>query len=141
MIKFILLLICLFLLTFGIILQIDIVTICGGIFYFLALCIGIIELVMILKRHRDNKPFENKKKKIVNKLARIIEGFVLVSSLVMMLFAENSKGLAITASIIWVGSILLYFLSGIIIESISKIPLDFGYGGWKIKRFKTRRRR
>jgi hypothetical protein len=119
----------------------DFVIISGSIFYFLALCVGIIELVIILKRNRDNKSVDNNRKTGISKLARIIEGVVLLSAFAMMLFAENSKGLAIAASVIWFGSVLLYFLSGIIIESITKIPLDFRYGGWKIKRLKTRRRK
>ena len=113
--------------------------IAGSIFYILSLCVGIVELVIISKKSGDDKPINKNKKSLLSKLARIIEGVVLLTGLTMMMFRENSKGLAIAGTVIWVGSILIYFLSGILIEAIAKIPLEFGYGGWTTKKRRTRR--
>ena len=141
MIKFVCLLICLFLLTYGIIFKLDFVIISGGFFYILSLSVGIVELIIVSKKYRNSKIVDNHKKTLISKLARIIEGFVLFSGLIFMMIGKTNKAISSAGGIIWFGSLLIYVLSGVIIESITKIPLEFGYGGWKIKRFKTRRRR
>jgi hypothetical protein len=115
------------------------VTILGSAFYILALCTGIFQVVQISKKRTDNKLIKDDKKTLAQKLARIIEGCILFSGLILMM-VDGNKGIRIAGMIMWVGSIILYFLSGIIIENITKTPLEFGYGGWRTKRFKTKRR-
>lgn len=34
--------------------------------------------------------------------------------------------------IIWFGNILFYFINGVVLRSIMKIPLRMGYGGWHV---------
>jgi hypothetical protein len=140
MAKLLLLIISATLLVYGIIAKIEYVPIAGSAFYILSLCIGIIQLARMLKKPAENKPVEIDAKPVIEKIVKVLEGCILFSGLILMMI-DNNKSIKTAGIIIWVGSILLYFVSGIIIENITKTPLEFGYGGWRPKRFKTKRRR
>jgi hypothetical protein len=45
---------------------------------------------------------------------------------------------------IWIGTIVSYFLGGVIVDIVAEIPLKMGYGGWYVDRRRlnaARRRR
>lgn len=128
----------------GVVLKNDIVLISGSICFMIYGIIGIIDLIVTLKKHKHKTPIESLPKTLISKTSSILEGIVLFGGLIMMMVGHKNKGyegLELAGIIIWGGSILLYFLSGIIVENITKIPLEFGHGGWKIKRFRRGRRK
>jgi hypothetical protein len=42
---------------------------------------------------------------------------------------------------IWVGAIVCYFFSGVIVREVGGIPLSMGRGGWKVRRTRSGRYR
>ena len=118
----------------------------GSVLYLVVLAIDLVFVVLMSKEYRSNAitsvPSE-KLSTLHHKLSRIIEGGIAVAGLIG--FAVGSKvtdnGLySLPGAIIWVGAILFYFASGVIVSSITSIPLRFGYGGWTVWR-RTQRRR
>lgn len=125
---------------YGIVAKVEFALIAGSVFYILSLCLGIIKLNSLLKKQEEKNLVEINKKSIIEKIAAGLEGCILFIGLILMI-VDNTKGIKTAGTIIWVSTILLYYLSGLIIEKTTKNPLEFGYGGWRPKRFKTKRRR
>ncbi len=119
----------------------DSLLIFGGAVYFMALCLGVFDLYKSAKAFRNSKEIEKKKATFLLKLGRWVEGIILFVGLLLFADDESSKGSAISGSLIWFGSLSLYFISGLIIQVVANIPLDFTMGGWKPKRFKKYRKR
>ncbi|HEU0143206.1 MAG TPA: hypothetical protein VFQ47_00330 [Nitrososphaera sp.] len=77
----------------------------------------------------------NERKSIGETLSKWIRNLLLFSGLFLAL------GGSIAGIIIWVGSIICWFVAGVIAREVAGIPVRMGYGGWKIYRPRKRRTR
>ena len=144
--KLILLIISAMLLILGCSVSSQTLAVLGSVLYLVVLAIDLVFVVKMSKGYRNNAlstVSSNDLSTLHHKLSRIIEGGIIVAGLIG--FAVGSKvkdnGLySLPGAIIWIGAILFYFTSGVIVRSITSIPLRFGYGGWAVWR-KTQRRR
>jgi hypothetical protein len=53
---------------------------------------------------------------------------------IISLFIFDNNYFQTAGKIIWFGTIALFLLNGFIVSLFSDFNLQFGYGGWKIKR-------
>ncbi len=127
-------------LTVGFFSKSDLLLILGGGVYFAALTCGIIDLYKSAKEFNKFPESRIEKDNMISKLGRWIEGIIMIGGLFSLLDKDGSKGTKIAGYLIWFGAIGLYFLSGIVVQLVAKIPLEFTYGGWKPKRVKKTRK-
>jgi hypothetical protein len=119
------------LIAFGWIQGIDIYAIFGAILFLITLCINVFSLIKTSVRYRNGHIIEdNIDKKLISKFVSTIEGLFILSGLITML--SDDPLFKTPGMIIWIGTLFIYVLSGIIVWSITDLPLKMGYGGWYI---------
>jgi protein-S-isoprenylcysteine O-methyltransferase Ste14 len=109
--------------------------IAGALLY---ISLEIIDLVLeyrAAKLFREGAWEPNEGKSIAETLSKWIRNLLLFSGLFLML------GGYIAGVIIWVGSIICWFVAGVIAREVAGIPVRMGYGGWKVYRPRKRRTR
>jgi len=80
--------------------------------------------VYYLSKHYQDAGYIKKVKKD-SRIAKWLEGIITLFGL-FALITDQTTGL-----MIWGGTIIIYFVGGIIIKEITGIPMRFGYGGWE----------
>lgn len=124
----------------------QLVSIIGAIVFLCALFINLYRTYLLSKEFKNKKDDGEisiqEKDNTTSKIERGIEGIITIASLIgTVVFQDAEKIYFYPPLIIWVGIVVTYFLSGIIIKEVANIPLRMSYGGWKIYYPKTRRRK
>jgi energy-converting hydrogenase Eha subunit H len=121
----------------------EMTSIVGAGIFLLALLINLYKTYLISKKHnnKNDQSIEQPiKKHFISKTEEVIEGLITIASLVgTLVFHEKGDIYFYTCFIIWMGVIIIYFISGVVIREFANIPLIMGYGGWKIYYKKSRR--
>lgn len=73
----------------------------------------------------------------IEKATGFVRGTVFWGGIIASMLRE----VPVVAGILWFGVIACWLLAGWIVKFVAAIPLRMGYGGWKVYRPKTRRRR
>jgi len=90
----------------------------------------------------DKEGDEKEKKKISKILEKWLSGLIVISGLIAFCIGkDNQNNIFLTGGIIWIGTIVIWFISGIIVKEVTGIPLRMGYGGWYIHRPRKKQRR
>ncbi len=55
--------------------------------------------------------------------------------------ASNNEAMAISGAMLYIGRIVKYLIVGFILQEVAGIPLRMTYDGWKVGRYRRRRRR
>jgi hypothetical protein len=116
----------------GVILKIKFIIISGSIIYLFVPTIESIEVFIMAKQFKSDGDNFNKKKEKRSKAEEYLGMLILIAGLIMT-GIESPPGIDIAGSIIWIGSVIFYFLFGIIIDIVADIPMTMGHGGWRIR--------
>jgi len=124
----------------------QLVSIIGAIVFLCSLLIKLYNTYLLSKEYRNMKDkeevFIQEKCNVILKIERGIEGTITIASLIgAVVFQDSDRIYFYPPLIIWVGIIVTYFLSGIIVSEIANIPLRMTYGGWKVYYPKRKRRK
>lgn len=109
----------------------------GAILFSVLYLIDLLSIIKLSKNYNKGKDNPQSASKKTYKF--ITDGLGMIIMFSGMFASMNEDKLyKIPGIIIWGGTIITYILSGFLIEAFAKIPLEMGYGGWKIRRFKRR---
>lgn len=125
---------------FGWMMKVEIISTSGAILY---LAISLVDLAYLIKESKKyrNGTWEDKKESqnLMQHFNQILGGIIVIAGLAATAISEvslfNTPGM-----IIWIGSILIYVVFGIVIQLITNLPLKIGYGGWFISRSRKRKK-
>ncbi|MEX6689679.1 hypothetical protein QTN47_19395 [Danxiaibacter flavus] len=110
----------------------------GGTLYLLALVLGFVSLVFESQRFRKSDlPIKKESVSVLSTINKVLEGIICLSGLISFLVKDSL--FSITGGIIWLGTIAVYVLCGIAINTIAGIPMKMGYGGWYVPKSKKRK--
>ena len=101
----------------------------AAILYLVMLLYELVLLIIELKKNkRQNSKEEKEPKTLFQKIAISLEAVIMFSGLIA--YGLRREPLMTSGMIIWIGTIIIYFLSGLVFKTITGIPLKMGYGGW-----------
>jgi len=97
--------------------------------------------------YRDSKLFRAKAlspsvdETFLSRISRWLDSGISLTGLVLLVITSDKEAdtYSIAAWIIWGGTILRWFLCGIIVSVIGGLPLKMGYGGWYVPRPRSNR--
>lgn len=123
----------------------EVFAVVGAVLFLLGGALQVIDLFDASKRYRagatDIGPNE-RPRGIADRIADWIGGVILFAGLAA--FAARGKYdrgvFFVPGAIIWIGSIAIWVVSGVIARDVAGIPLRMGYGGWHIYRPRRRRK-
>lgn len=107
------------------------ISVIGAIIYLFGLFIDLIDLTIASRKFKSRENVDIPKLPF-QRIVRIIEGIVVIGSLIAMIPANNLY--RVPGGIIWFGQIGVYILVGPIVSLIAGIPLRMTPGGWKVNR-------
>jgi Ca2+/Na+ antiporter len=121
------------------------ISIIGAIVFICALFINLYKTYLLSKEFKNRKDEEEisvqEKDNTTSKIERGLEGTITIASLIGTLAFQDAERIYFYPPlIIWVGIVVIYFISGIVIREVANIPLRMSYGGWKIYYPKKRKR-
>ncbi len=141
--KLVLLLTTVGLLLYGFLNGIRSIVLFGAILFIVTLSLDLILIYRSAKNYVNESTWTEsyKSRGVVKFLEKTLEGIIIIAGLLALIISQDddSFGLFAPGAIIWIGTILIWFLGGIIVGQITGIPLGFGYGGWYIKRSRQHR--
>lgn len=109
------------------------VSIIGAIMYLLGMCFDIIDLILKSKQFKKGQVIIGTKKPI-EKFVSVLEAILVISSL-FAVFLDNNL-YHIPGRIIWFGQVVVFVLVGPLVQSLTNIPLEMTYGGWRVHKFR-----
>ncbi len=105
----------------------------------LDLLFGIIELFHFYKKARllragTEGPVEVSGKSFC--VAKWTQRAIALTGLVLVIVTqdEETSGYSIAGWIIWCGTLVRYYVFGVIMREVGGVPLSMGYGGWAVRR-------
>ena len=119
------------------------VAIAGIIIFFLGELADLVWLYRSSRFYREGRDEEwdkelTKKQKIIN---GVWNWFPFVAFIWAAIGGANkNEAMAISGIMPYFGRIVAYLIGGFIVQFIADIPLRMGYGGWKVDRYRRRRR-
>lgn len=138
-IKFIALIICAILLLFSVFIGQTWIAISGLAVYIIFLLMVSYDIYVASKAYGNErkKEKEDDKRNLMDKISGWIEGAIIFFGLTMYVIGDDiGANMQSIGLYIWLSSIFAYFLNGILVQAYANIPLEFGYGGWRLKRFR-----
>lgn len=94
-----------------------------------------------VKMREDGIDNYDVKENSFSNIVSFFEGIIILGSFIGILVFQGKEEIYLyPCIIIGLGAILAYFFSGVIVREITNTSLWFGYGGWKIRYHKRRRR-
>lgn len=106
----------------------------GAIIFVVIEAVSLLDLFRIKRLYaRGELNSENEQPTRLDIIAIFVQGSMTVSSLIGIVIAKSAQysSLAISAWIVWLGSIALYVAGGFIVSVFIGIPLKMTYGGWR----------
>jgi uncharacterized membrane protein len=109
----------------------------GSVLYLLVIVVNLYLLIRFLRKPESiNAVSKEVQKGILIDLTRGVEIAIIILALATIISGKEDF---ITGGLmIWIGTIITYFLSGVLIRDIGNVPLKFGYGGWRGRSKKKR---
>lgn len=125
------------LILYGWIINSLIVSIIGSLVFLCTLFINLYKIYLLSKKFNNKKDEKERsiqeEVNVKSKIERGVEGIITTASLIGTVVFQDAKTIYFYPPfIIWIGFVAIYFISGIIIREVTKLPLVMSYGGWKI---------